>query len=87
MLQPKLNSPVSIFREYTNNLLTTIHVQGFVRTHPLKKERVRGKAYLTRDEARADIFDYIEVFYNRRCRHSKLGMTSPTESGRLSVGV
>lgn len=53
----------------------------------LKKERVRGKTYLTRDEARADIFDYIEVFYNRRRRHSKLGMLSPVEFEELKVGV
>ena len=45
----------------------------------LKKERVRGRTYLTREEARADIFDYIKVFYNRRRRHSKLGMLSPVE--------
>lgn len=45
----------------------------------LKKERIRGRTYLTRDEARADIFDYIEVFYNRRRRHSTLGMMSPAE--------
>jgi putative transposase len=45
----------------------------------LKKERVRKKTYLTRDIARADIFDYIEVFYNRTRRHSKLGMVSPVD--------
>ena len=31
------------------------------------------KVYRTRDEARADVFDYIERFYNPRRRHSKLG--------------
>jgi putative transposase len=31
----------------------------------LKKERIRKRIYKTRDLARADIFDYIEVFYNR----------------------
>ena len=45
----------------------------------LKKERVRRKTYLTRDAARADIFDYIEVFYNRTRRHSRLGMLSPAD--------
>ena len=43
----------------------------------LKKERVRKKIYKTRDEARAEIFDYIEVFYNRTRRHSHLGGMSP----------
>ena len=43
----------------------------------LKKERVRRKVYRTREEARADLFDYIEVFYNRNRRHSHLGQLSP----------
>ena len=36
----------------------------------LKRERVYRRHYLTRTEARTDIFDYIERFYNRRRRHS-----------------
>ncbi|ENW5050876.1 IS3 family transposase [Salmonella enterica] len=43
----------------------------------LKKERIRKRIYKTRDIARADIFDYIEVFYNRTRRHSHLGGVSP----------
>jgi putative transposase len=43
----------------------------------LKKERVRRQVYATRDQARADIFDYIEMFYNRTRRHGHLGMVSP----------
>ena len=43
----------------------------------LKKERIRKRVYKTRDLARADIFDYIEVFYNRTRRHSHLGGISP----------
>ncbi|WP_264973708.1 IS3 family transposase [Klebsiella variicola] len=43
----------------------------------LKKERIRKRIYKTRDLARADIFDYIEVFYNRTRRHSHLGGVSP----------
>ena len=43
----------------------------------LKKERVRKRIYKTRDMARADISDYIEVFYNRTRRHSHLGGVSP----------
>lgn len=53
----------------------------------LKKERVRGRTYLSRDEARADVFDYIEVFYNRKRRHSKLGMMSPSEFEQFRIGV
>ena len=43
----------------------------------LKKERIRKSIYKTRDIARADIFDYIEVFYNRTRRRSHLGGVSP----------
>jgi len=45
----------------------------------LKNERVHGTRYDTHDAARADLFDYIEVFYNRSRRHSTLGSTSPTQ--------
>ena len=43
----------------------------------LKRERVNRARYRTRDEARADIFDYIECFYNRKRRHSYVGYLSP----------
>jgi putative transposase len=45
----------------------------------LKNERVFHRRYETRDEARADLFDYIEVFYNRKRRHSGLGYDIPSE--------
>ncbi|MCA0271750.1 MAG: IS3 family transposase [Proteobacteria bacterium] len=45
----------------------------------LKTERTARRVYRTRDEARADVFDYIERFYNPRRRHSKLGYLSPME--------
>ena len=37
------------------------------------------QTYRTHDDARADVFDYIERFYNPRRRHSKLGYLSPME--------
>jgi len=43
----------------------------------LKRERVNRRRYLTRAEARADIFDYIERFYNRRRGHSYTAGLSP----------
>lgn len=43
----------------------------------LKKERIRKRIYKIRALARADIFDYIEAFYNRVRRHSHLGDVSP----------
>ena len=47
--------------------------------HSLKVEWTRDVDYATRDEARADIFEYLEVFYDRRWRHSSLGFLSPVE--------
>ncbi len=43
----------------------------------LKKERIRKYVYPTRERAKADIFEYIEMFYNRTRRHSHLGGVSP----------
>ncbi len=43
----------------------------------LKRERVRRKTYSTRAEARQDVFDYIEMFYNPRRKHVRNGMLSP----------
>jgi len=45
----------------------------------LKTERVSGKVYSTRNQARADVFDYVERFYNARRRHSTIGFVSPVE--------
>jgi putative transposase len=45
----------------------------------LKNERVHGTRYPTREAAMADLFDYIEVFYNRRRRHSTLKGKSPVQ--------
>ena len=45
----------------------------------LKTERIGSKTYRTRDEARADVFDYIERFYNPKRRHSTIGYLSPME--------
>ena len=45
----------------------------------LKVERVARKIYRTRDQARADVFDYIERFYNPRRRHSTIGYIRPME--------
>jgi putative transposase len=45
----------------------------------LKVERVARKTYRTRDQAKADVFDYIERFYNPRRRHSTIGYLSPME--------
>jgi putative transposase len=48
----------------------------------LKTERIGRKVYHSRDEARADVFDYIERFYNTVRRHSTIGYLSPVEFER-----
>ncbi len=50
----------------------------------LKKERVHQETYSTREEARASVFDYIELFYNRKRRHSALAYQSPDDFERTS---
>ncbi len=45
----------------------------------MKTERVARKVYRTREEARSDVFDYIERFYNPTRRHSTLGYLSPAQ--------
>jgi len=45
----------------------------------LKTELVDHEDYKTHDEAKRSLFEYIEVFYNRKRRHSYLGYTNPAE--------
>lgn len=45
----------------------------------LKRERVRCKTYATRDEAKQNVFDYIEMFYNPKQRHSFDERLSPVD--------
>ena len=52
----------------------------------LKRERVNRVRYQTRQEARADLFEYIEVFYNRKRRHGYLGNISPADFEERSDG-
>lgn len=49
----------------------------------MKTERLSKKHYRTRDELRADVFDYIERFYNSRRRHSTIGYISPVQFENL----
>lgn len=53
----------------------------------MKIERVHRKRYKTRDEARADVFDYIERFYNPKRRHSTLNGISPVEFEKRYPGL
>ena len=53
----------------------------------LKTERTTAKMYHTRAQAKADVFNYIECFYNPRRRHSTLGSQSHgvLKAGQISV--
>jgi len=48
----------------------------------LKNERIRKKTYATRQDARSDVFSYIEMFYNPIRRHSSANGLLPVESER-----
>jgi transposase InsO family protein len=65
------------------NVYDNAPMESFFAT--LKVELIHRRHYRTRDEAKADIFEYIEVFYNRRRRHSALGYLSPVEFERRHV--
>jgi len=52
----------------------------------LKKERIKRRIYATRQEAKSDVFDYIESFYNRVRRHSHLDQMSPLACEQLQTG-
>ena len=53
--------------------------------HTLKTERVHHRVYATRDQARRDLFGYIEGFYNPHRLHSALGYISPAEAERKAA--
>jgi len=51
----------------------------------LKTERITRKVYRTRNHAKAEVFDYIERFYNPTRRHSALGYLSPMDFERRAA--
>jgi putative transposase len=67
----------------SGNVWDNAAMESFFST--LKTERTARKVYRTRDQARADVFDYIERFYNPVRRHSTLGYVSPAEFERQAV--
>jgi len=58
-------------------------VESFFAT--LKTELIQGRLYHTRQNARTEIFEYLEGFYNRSRRHSTLGYLSPVEFERRAA--
>ncbi len=57
---------------FDNAVLESFHAS-------LKKDLIHRRSWPTKAEARTAVFDYIEAFYNRRRRHSTLGMLSPAD--------
>ena len=55
--------------------------------HSLKTEQVHHQYYVTRDDARQAIFDYIEVFYNRQRLHSANDYLSPVDYEKIKQAV
>ena len=53
--------------------------------HTLKVELIHRNKFRTRDEAKRKIFEYVEMYYNRRRAHSTLGNLSPFEYERQAV--
>lgn len=67
----------------SGNVYDNAPMESFFAT--LKKDLIHHRSYSTRRQAKADIFEYIEVFYNRQRLHSALGYLSPTAFESLSV--
>jgi putative transposase len=67
----------------SGNVWDNAAMESFFST--LKTERTARKVYRTRDQARADVFDYIERFYNPQRRHSTIGYISPNEFERIAA--
>ena len=64
----------------SGNVWDNAAMESFFST--LKTERTARKIYRSRDQAKADVFDYIERFYNPKHRHSTIGYISPIEFER-----
>ena len=62
-----------------------LYLAAILDMHTLKTERVHHRIYATRDQARRDLFGYIEGFYNPRRLHSSLGYISPAEAERRAA--
>ena len=67
------------------NCLDTAPMESFFAS--LKKEHVHRASYPTREAAKAAVFDYVEIFYNRQRLHSALGYRTPAEARASMEGI
>jgi putative transposase len=70
----KING-ITVSMSGTGNCFDNAAMESFF--HTLKTEHVYFEWYRTREEAKQSIFEYIEIFYNRKRRHSTLGYLAP----------
>jgi len=71
------DSGVTCSMSRSGNCRDNAAMEGFFSS--LKTGRVSRKVYRSRDEARADMFDYVECFYNPNRQHSTIGYKSPID--------
>lgn len=67
------------------NALDNAPMESFF--HTLKTELVHHRAYATHDEAKRDLFAYVEGWYNRQRLHSGLGYRTPAEAERRAQSI
>jgi len=81
LAEPLEKTPVSLQHEPKGRLLGQCGRREFF--HTLKSERVHHQNYQDQEEAKKDLFEYIEVFYSRKRRHSTIENLSPFEYEEL----
>jgi putative transposase len=77
------NNGVVCSKSRSGNVWDNAAMESFFSS--LKTERTARKVDRTRYQARADVFDYIERFYNPQRRHSTIGYVSPMEFERIAA--
>ncbi len=69
----------------SSSILDNAEMENFFAS--LKTERTARKVYRTRDQARADVFDYSDRFYNPRRRHSTIGYLNSLDFERTKASA
>jgi putative transposase len=74
---PAIDHGVVYLMSRSGNVWDNAAMESFLSS--LKTERTARKMYRMRDQAKANVFDYVEPFYNPKRRHSTIGYPSPVE--------
>ena len=77
--------PVEHLRDLAWGIFGNAVAESFFAT--LKKELINRRSWPTKAELPTEVFDYIEVFYNRERRHSTLGQRSPADYEKMPLPV